>query len=179
MPILSRLLLAFFLATPLAYAVAEPVASAPVAEASAPAAAMPSKDEVIKAIAVLEKDFLGDAAAGAAQTVMQFAEQSKDVTLQVSAKTTPWVFGDTQAADADEDIYRQMLLVAYIAGNMQTQIASGKAVDNPLAGWKFVLKTYQIIQKANSKVKLAELETLKSQSNKGQLEALAKKALQK
>lgn len=176
-PVLS-LLLACSLLVPVAHAADEAGAASSVATASAPAA-LPGKDAVKQAIAVLEKDFLGVEASAAANTVMQFANDSKDVSFQISAKTTPWLFGDAKSGGAEDDVYRQMLLVAYLAGNTRAQLAAGKAVDSPLAGWEFALKTYATLQQANAKLKLAELETLKAQQAKGQLPAMAKKALQK
>lgn len=187
--LISRILLAGCILAPLAQA-AEENASAPAAvSASAPAAAtasapaaakapvVPSKAEVTKAIAVLENTFLGEEAPLAAQTVMQFVQHSKDVNMQLSPKTTPWVFGDKPAASKAEEQFRYMLLVAYMAGNTKSQLAAGKPVDNPQAGWQFALKSYETIKKKN-KVKIAELETLKTQHAKNQLPALAKKALQ-
>ena len=179
-----RALLVSSLLAPLAQAADESVASAPVASApaasapvSAPAAVVPSKIEVTKAIAVLESNFLGKEAPTAAKTVMLFAENSKEVTMALSPKTAPWIFGDKKIDNAAEENLRFMLLVAYVAGNMKAQLAAGKPVDSPLAGWQFALKAYKTIQQKN-KAKISELETLKSQQSKGQLDALAKKALQ-
>lgn len=189
--LISRILLAGCILAPMAQAADEPAAasapaavsaSAPAAAASAPAAAkapvVPSKAEVVKAISVLENTFLGEEAPAAAQTVMQFVQYSKDIALQLSPKTTSWVFGEKKPANAAEEQYRYMLLVAYMAGNAKAQLAAGKPVDSPQAGWQFALKSYEIIKKKN-KIKIAELETLKAQQAKGQLSALAKKALQK
>ncbi len=181
-----RTLLALCVLAPVAQAADEPAtASAPVA-ASAPAAApakkveapVPTKEEVTKAIAVLENDFLGQEAPLAAQTVLHFVQLSKDVTMELSPKTTPWVFGEKKAATPAEQQFRMMLMVAYMAGNAQAQLAAGKRIDSPLAGWQFALKSYEIIKKKN-KIKIAELETLKTQQAKKQLPALAQKALQK
>ncbi|MBS1157071.1 MAG: hypothetical protein H6R07_2995 [Proteobacteria bacterium] len=178
-----RALLVSSLLAPLAQAADESVASAPAASApataSAPAAVAPSKADVTKAIAVLESNFLGQDASAAAQTVMQFAQLSKDIAIQLSPKTTLWIFGEAKPDSQDEEIYRQMLMVAYVAGNLKAQLSAAKPVDSPLAGWKFTLKAYQDIQAANSKIKIAELETLKKQQAKGELPKLAAKALQK
>lgn len=181
-----RTLLVSSLLAPLAHAADEPAsvpASAPVA-ASAPAEApapvvVPSKADVTKAIAVLEKSFLGAEAPAAAQTVLQFAENSKDVAIQLSPKTTPWLFGEAKGNNADNETYGRMLMVAYLAGNIKAQLAAGKPVDTPLAGWQFALKSYQVIKQNNSKVSIPELETLKKQQAKGELPKLAAKALQK
>lgn len=175
--LISRLLLSCCALASLANA-AEPVAaSAPAKAASAPATvAVPSKAAVDQAIAVLEKDFLSDKAPAAADTVLQFVQESKDVRVQLSPKTTPWIFGN-KSADAKENNLRFMLLVAYMAGNSQAQLKTGKTADNPLAGWQFALKSYEALKRAH-KVKIAELETLKAQQAKGQLSALAKTVLQ-
>lgn len=175
MKILSRLMLATCLAISVAHA-AEAPASAP-ANASAPMA-LPGKEDVLKAIAVMDKDFLAPESGQAAQTVMRFAESSKEVAIQLNPKTTPWLFGETQGNEAGEN-YRMMLLVAYLAGNMKAQLTAGKAVDSPVPGWEFALKAYQAIQKSDGQFKLDELETLKKQQAKGELPKLAKQALQK
>lgn len=172
-----RALLVSSLLAPLAQAADESAASATAA--SAPAAVTPSKADVTKAIAVLESNFLGQEAPTAAQTIMQFAQRSKDVAIQLSPKTTPWIFGEAKPVNQDEEIYRQMLLVAYLAGNMKAQFAANKPVDSPLAGWQFALKSYQTIKQDNNKISIPELETLKKQQAKGELPKLAAKALQK
>ena len=179
-----RTLLACSILMPAVHAADSAVASAPAAvSASAPAMTkaaetVPSKEEVAKAIAVLENTFLGQDAPIAAQAVLQFVQLSKDVTMELIPKTTPWVFGDKKTVNAAEDQFRYMLLVAYMAGNAKAQLAAGKPVDTPVAGWQFALKSYETIKKKN-KVKIAELETLKAQQTKGQLPALAKSSLQK
>lgn len=175
MKILNRLLLALCLAVSIAHA-AEAPASAP-ANASAPMA-QPGKEDVLKAIAVMDKDFLASESGQAAQTVMRFAESSKAVAIQLNPKTTPWLFGETKGSDAAENT-RTMLLIAYLAGNMKAQLSAGKAVDSPIPGWEFALKAYQAIQKSDGQFKLDELEALKKQQAKGELPKLAKQALQK
>ncbi|MDR3412231.1 MAG: hypothetical protein P4L87_15015 [Formivibrio sp.] len=201
MNILIRTLLVSSILVPLAQAADLPAASAsapsaasapvsassPATAASAPAtapnqstaAAIPSKEDAVKAIAVLENSFLGLEAPAAAQSIMLFAENSKQVSVQLSLKTTPWIFGKAKDSKAEEENYRRMLLVAYLAGNMKSQFAAGKPIDNPQAGWEFALKAYQTIKQDNNKIKIPELETLQLQQSKGQLPALAKKALKK
>jgi len=178
-----RALLVSSILVPLAHAADAPAASAPIASetaaAQAPAIVVPSKEDVTKAIASLEKSFLGKDAPAAAQIVMQFAENSKEVVIQLSPKTTPWLFGDAKGSNADNEAYRQMLLVAYLAGNIKAQFTAGKPIDTPLAGWQFALKSYQTIKQDNNKVSIPELETLKKQQAKGELPKLAAKALQK
>lgn len=48
--------------------------------------AQPGKEDVLKAIAVMDKDFLAPESGQAAQTVMRFAESSKEVAIQLNPK---------------------------------------------------------------------------------------------
>lgn len=185
--LISRLILAGCILAPTAQAANEATAaSAPAAvDASAPAAATaptpapaaPSKEEAIKAIAILENHFTEPRAVNAANVLWQFVQASKDVSIQLSPKTAPWAFTEKAPASAGEAQLRDMLLAAYLAGNTKSQLAAGTRSDNPLAGWHFTLKCYKSFQK-KYKMKLTELETLKAQQAKGQLATLAKKALQ-
>ncbi len=105
--------------------------------------ATPSREEVTSAIAQLEDNFVKAASVDAAKVVVNFAEQSKEVQINISAKTVPWI-KETWGLEPDqEQSIRSMLLAAYLAGNIKSQLAAGKSVDDPYAGWIFVCRAYR------------------------------------
>lgn len=128
-----------------------------------------SKDAVLKAIAVFQKDPSSTEGLTAASTIMSFAQKSDSVHLALSKAVVPWV-KKQDAPDADT---RSMLLTAYVAGDMHAQLQSGKAVDDIYAGWQQVLATYEQLRQINPTVKLPEIDDLKAKEKDGTLRAYA------
>lgn len=128
-----------------------------------------SRDDVLDAITVFQKDASSREGIAAASTIMAFARSSDAVHLSISKAVAPWVKGQ-DAPDADT---RGMLLTAYIAGNIHAQLASGKAGDDVYAGWQQVLATYAQLVQINPAAKLPEVEELKKKEAAGALRAYA------
>jgi hypothetical protein len=128
-----------------------------------------SKNAALEAIAVFQKDASSAEGVAAASTIMSFARSSDAVHLSLSKAVVPWLKGQ-DAPDADT---RGMLLTAYVAGNMQAQIKSGKAADDVYAGWQQVLATYAQLVQINPAAKLPEIEELKKKEAAGALRAYA------
>lgn len=152
---------------------AAPAASAPASAASTAATAI-SHNDVLKAVSILENNFLSEPATSAANVVMQFAAATNDVKVELNDKVAPWLLG--KAANDTEEGYRYMLTAAYIAGNIKSQLSSKKPVDDPVSGWTLVIKSYDTLNE-RTKLTLPSVEKLKEEQAKGKLGALAKDAL--
>jgi hypothetical protein len=99
--------------------------------------------EVSSAIAQLEDHFVTGEAVDAAKVIVNFAEQSEDVQISISPKTVPWLKEKWGLEPQEEQSLHSMLLAAYLAGNIKSQLASGKPADDPYAGWVFVCRGYK------------------------------------
>jgi len=128
-----------------------------------------SKADVLSAIVVFQKDPSSKEGYAAAETIINFAEKSDAVRISLSKAVVPWL-KDKDASDADT---RNILLGAYVAGNVGAQLKSSKPVDNVYAGWEQVLVTYAQLLQINSAAKITEVEELKQKDADGTLRAYA------
>ncbi|HUB67656.1 MAG TPA: hypothetical protein VL981_09245 [Candidatus Methylacidiphilales bacterium] len=128
-----------------------------------------SRDEVLKAIAVFQADPSSRRGADAAETIFTFAKTSNAVRVSLSHAVAPWM-KKKDAPDADT---RGMLLAAYVAGNLDAQLKSGKNSDDVYAGWLQVLATYAQLLAINPAAKISEVEELKNKEADGKLQAYA------
>jgi len=136
---------------------------------AAPADGAVSREAALKAIDVFQKDPSSAEGFAAASTIMGFAEKSSTVRIALSKAVIPWIKGQ-DAPDADT---RNMLMSAYVAGDLAAQLKSGKAEDDVYAGWKQVLATYAQLHAINPTVKLPEIDALKDKEAAGTLKAYA------
>ncbi|MCE0496667.1 MAG: hypothetical protein LV481_01785 [Methylacidiphilales bacterium] len=128
-----------------------------------------SRDEVLKAISVFQADPSSQQGSEASETILAFARTSDAVHISLSHAVVPWVKkGDSPDADT-----RNMLLAAYVAGNVSSQLKSGKAHDDVYAGWEQVLTTYAQLLAINPAAKISEVEDLKDREADGKLQAYA------
>jgi hypothetical protein len=128
-----------------------------------------SRDEVLKAIAVFQADPSSRQGADAAGTIFAFAKTNDAVRISLSHAVAPWM-KKNDAPDADT---RGMLLAAYVAGNLNSQLKSGKSHDDVYAGWQQVLATYAKLLAINPAAKISEVEQLKDKEAEGRLQAYA------
>jgi len=129
-----------------------------------------SRDAALQAIAVFQKDASSAEGVSAASTIMAFVRTSDAVHVSLSKAAVPWLKGGPEAPDADT---RGMLLTAYIAGNIHSQLAGGKSGDDVYAGWQQVLATYAQLLEINPAAKIAEVDDLKKKEAAGNLRAYA------
>ncbi len=128
-----------------------------------------SREAVLKAIEIFQKDPSSTEGVAAASTIMSFARKSDAVHLSLSKAVVPWLKKPDEP-DADT---RGMLLTAYVAGDIRSQLKSGKAEDDIYAGWQQVLVTYDQLHQINPTVKFPEIEELKTKEKAGTLQAYA------
>ena len=144
----AGLLLTLFLA--LATARAEPV----------------TRREVLAAIAVLENDVTSADAVDAAATVARFGRESDAVLITVGAETLPWVQTDIPEAEAK---VRALLMAAYFAGDIKSQLEKRRPVDDPYSGWLSVIRAYRQILRKQPDMVIPEIEELVRKEKTGTL----------
>ena len=128
-----------------------------------------TKTQVLTAIDTFQKDPASKEGFAAAATIINFTKTSSAVRVSVTQETAPWLT-DKNASDADT---RNILLTAYIAGNIKSQLKLGHPSDDVYAGWEQVLDTYAQLLHINSAAKIEEIEDLKKKDADGALQAYA------
>lgn len=135
---------------------------------------VPSRREVLAAIATLEDRFLSPEAVRAAEVVTRFVELSEDCLIVLDPEAIPWA-EDSELASTDDrgTMLRSLLLAAYFAGNTKAQLDSGKVEDMPYPGWLFVIRAYQSVQE-RTEFRIASIEEFIAMEEKGTLERFAR-----
>lgn len=125
-----------------------------------------SRREVLAAIAVLEKDVTSPDALQAAETVTRFGKESETVLITVGTDTMPWVQLDPPEAEIP---VRAMLMAAYFAGDIKSQLEKRKPVDDPYSGWLATIAAYRQIRKKQPEMVIPEIEELIKKDQAGAL----------
>jgi hypothetical protein len=145
----------------------------PVLFVLAPARAEPvSRREVLAAIAVLDRDVTSTEAVGAATIVTRFGKESDAVLINVGTETLPWVQTDVPEAEAR---VRALLMAAYFAGDIKSQLEKRRPVDDPYSGWMAAIKAYRQILHKQPDMVIPELEDLINKEKAGQLRSDAER----
>lgn len=110
--------------------------------ASAGSAATPSKHDALAAIAVLEKSLTGSQAVEAAKTIVTYAQVSDDVMVDIGPDEIPWVNEKWGLEKERELACQSMLLAAFVAGDVRSQIRNDRAQDDTYSGWIFAIDAY-------------------------------------
>jgi opacity protein-like surface antigen len=129
-----------------------------------------SRDQVLKAISDFQSDPSSRQGAAAGEMIINFARTSSAVHITLSHAVVPWMKKGDDVSDADT---RNMLLQAYVAGNIGAQLKSGKAQDDVYEGWEQVLETYTELLAINPAAKISEVEDLKKKEAAGKLQSYA------
>ncbi len=125
-----------------------------------------TRREVLAAIAVLENDVTSAEAVDAAATVARFGRESDDVLINVGAETLPWVQTDVSESEAK---VRALLMAAYFAGDIKSQLAKHRPVDDPYSGWLAVIRAYRQMLKKEPGLAIPEVEELVKKEKTGTL----------
>ena len=105
--------------------------------------AVPTKHEVLRAISVMEKSVSSPEAVEAAKLIVVYAQVSDDVMVDIGPDQLPWI-GEAWGLDRQrENACQSMLMAAFVAGNVKSQIKNDKAEDDTYSGWIFVIDTYR------------------------------------
>lgn len=105
-------------------------------------AAGPTKREALQAISVLEKDVTSQKATEAAKTIVVFAQASDDVVVDIGPVQLPWVDEDWSVDKDVQQNFKSMLMAAFVAGNIRSQLKNDRIEDDTYSGWIFVIDTY-------------------------------------
>lgn len=131
-------------------------------------AATPTKHEALVAIEVLEKNVTGPEAKEAARTVMTYAQDSDDVMVNIGQNEVPWV-GEKWGLESEQELsFQSVLLAAFVAGNVRSQIKNDRAEDDTYSGWIFAIKTYARLR-AKAPFRSASLDQLTQMQAEGTL----------
>jgi hypothetical protein len=133
-----------------------------------------TRREVLAAIAILEKDVTGTEAVDAAAVVARFGKESDAVLITVGVETLPWVKTDVSEPEAK---VRALLMAAYFAGDIKSQLEKRRPADDPYRGWLAAIKAYRQILKKQPDMVIQEMEDLMAKEQAGTLKAAAEKLL--
>jgi hypothetical protein len=111
--------------------------------ASCALAATPSKAEVLNAIAVMERNVTSPEAPVAAKTIVVYAQLSDDVMVDIGQEQLPWVAEQWNLGPDKERTCQSLLMAAFVAGNIKSQLKAEKAEDDTYSGWIFAIYTYR------------------------------------
>ena len=104
--------------------------------------ATPTKHEVLQAIAVMEKSVSSPEAVDAAKLIVVYAQVSDDVMVDIGPDQLPWV-NEAWGLEKDrETALQSLLMAAFVAGNVKSQIRNDRAEDDTYSGWIFVIGAY-------------------------------------
>ena len=122
-----------------------------------------TKEVALKSIATFREDPESERAHVAAAIIVRFARESPDVEVTAGKRYLPWM--DTQPIPKASSI----LLAAYIAGSVRSQLESGQAKNDPLAGEEQVIETYRKLQQTNPDLRIEAVEKLIELQKQGKL----------
>jgi hypothetical protein len=131
-------------------------------------AAAPSKDEALHAISVLERNVTSPQAEAAAKTIVVYAQLSDDVMVDVGPEQLPWISEDWGIDKERESALQSILVAAFVAGNVKTQIKNEKAEDDTYSGWLFAIETYKRLR-AKENFRSPSIEGLSKMQSEGKL----------
>jgi hypothetical protein len=131
-------------------------------------AAAPSKHEVLQAIAVMEKTVSSPAASDAAKTIVMYAQVSDDVMVDIGPEQLPWLDEEWGLDKDREQSCKSLLMAAFVAGNVKSQIKNDKAEDDTYSGWIFAIDVYNRLRTKEG-FKSLSLDTLSKMRADGTL----------
>ncbi|HEY5079787.1 MAG TPA: hypothetical protein VII43_08060 [Opitutaceae bacterium] len=131
-------------------------------------AATPTKHEALQAISVLEKSLVGPEADEAARTIVTYADLSDEVMVDLGPDEIPWSDEKWGLEKERELSCQSMLLAAFVAGNVRSQIKNDRAEDDTYSGWVFAIDAYKRLR-ANGKFRSPSIESLLKMEAEGTL----------
>jgi len=120
-------------------------------------------ESVKRAIAHYMRDPLSEDGMAAGSFVLRFAQESPNIQIALSKKIIPWITADKKLPHADE------LFMAYLVGNVQSQVLRQKALDNPYAGMLMVFEVYELIKQKEGGVSIKSIDQLQQIHSQGRL----------
>jgi hypothetical protein len=124
-----------------------------------------STSEVLKAIRALIQNPNSSSARSAGKLVLQFAEATPHHTIHISLGYLPWA-NSRNLPDGS-----QLLLAAFVAGNLREQIRKHSSRPEPYAGALVVIEVYQKILRKRPGFKIPKVEKFIAMEKSGLLKA--------
>jgi hypothetical protein len=131
--------------------------------------AIPSKSEVLAAI---DRFIASPGPTEDARAINVFADKSDACTVNIADDVLTWLRHQPQYK------YNGALVTGFIAGNVKSQLDSGKAVDDSYAGVLATFKVYEKLQQRDKDFKVPEIEEQMAMEKKGELKAWIEKQLE-
>jgi hypothetical protein len=95
--------------------------------------------------------------------IMSYAEDSAEVHLAVGPKVAPFMEEKAEAK------YAPLLLAAFVAGDLRSQLEGHNSKDDPMAGALQVIDTYEFLRKQDASVHFASVEQWITLQKQGKL----------
>jgi hypothetical protein len=127
-----------------------------------------SPETILQLIRILERDPISERGVAARSIILEFAEKSDTVLIEVSDRAMPWV--------ADQRVPEQARLVltgAYVAGNVKSQLERKVNANDSMAGWKEVFRAYDVLRKHAGGLRVPGVEELLEEDKSGKLKERA------
>jgi hypothetical protein len=141
-------------------AVALPAIQLCAAEQSPPI----DKQMALNAIVSFREDPFSDVGRGCRGIIINFAEQSHEVSVFIGPKTVPFLSNKSISLDD-----RSTLLAAFTAGNIDSQLLRHQKRDDSYSGVLQVIETYKQMQRKNPKLRIADVEKFVEMEKRGEL----------
>lgn len=125
-------------------------------------------DTILQLIGILERDPFSERGLAARAVILEFAEKSDTVLVEVSERAMPWL-EDAQVPERA----KLVLTAAYVAGNVKSQLERKVNANDSLAGWKQVFRAYDALRKHSPGIRVAGVEELLEEEKSGKLPARA------
>jgi hypothetical protein len=131
---------------------------------AAPADPAITKEIALKAMMIFRDDPLSEDGRAAATLIITFVDKNHDVLVALNKKVFP-VFNAPGVSQKETSL----LLAAFAAGNVDSQLLRGVKKDDAYAGDLQLIQTYRQLQKKNPKLKIAAVEKMAEMEQRGEL----------
>lgn len=122
-----------------------------------------SEARVKKSIETLLRNPASDAAREAGAQIIEFAGESPNFHIELEVGYMPWV------KDGDLPKGSQILLAAFVAGNLREQMRKNSSQPEPYAGVLAALEVYQKIKRSDAGFRIDKVEKFLAMQRQGTL----------
>ena len=112
----------------------------------------PTDQAVLAAVSGIAKTPEADAASRDAKTIIQFAERSPNVRVDLNVEYLPWLAGGDDVENSE------ILIAAFVGGNLQPQIKKKEKKDHAVEGLNSMLAVYRKLRAADATNEIPKFE---------------------
>lgn len=127
-----------------------------------------SPETILQLIKIHERDPISERGVAARAVILEFADKSDSVLINISERAMPW-----EADPRTPDAAKRVLTGAYVAGNVRSQLERKVNTNDSMAGWTAVFRAYEALRKHSRGIRIATIEALIEEEKNGQLKARA------